>query len=319
MSRFNDILQTIRGGVEEEPKPKSGIDIAKDFLKAAAMTTVAGAVGGTAGMQALGGYAKTQTANREKRRLDKIARAKEELAAVRDISAIEEGERRTDIAERDQFLRQVERTEEGQQRLRELQLKLKQDATVEADRNQLEREKWGIKKADNVRKAQDALKKKQILDAERKVRNFYEKASKPLINTSDDQIAENTAILANQFRQEFGVQTADQAARTWDGLVAEGKLKFDRATAPQTRQRLIDKFAAEEKIARDQAMVRAGFPTGGISPTTGAISALAQYEAIPPDAELKMNEASAGTTGSNLWTATKSLGSKANQRRLVGR
>lgn len=308
MSRFNDILQTIRGGTEEEPKPKSGVDIAKDFLKAAAMTTVAGAVGGTAGMQALGGYAQAQNSGRERRRLEKIARAKEELSALRDISSIEEGEKRTAIAEKEAFQRQIDRTEEGQQRLREMQFKLDKEAKFEADRNQLEREKWGIKKADNVKKAQDALKKKQILDAEGKVRRFSEKASQPLINPSDDQIAENTAILANQFRQEFGVQTADQAARTWDGLVAEGKLNLDRTTAPQTRQRLIDKFAAEEKMARDQAMARAGFPPEGIpAPTTGAISALAQYEAIPPDAELKMNNAASGKYG------------VANQRRLVGR
>ncbi len=312
MSRFNDIIQGIKGGFEEEPKPRSGIDTVKDFLKAAAMTTVAGAVGGEAGMRALGGYAQAQAAGRERRRLEKIARAKDELAAMRDIASIEaseanvaEGKRRLDLTEKDQFMRQVERTEEGQQRLRELKAKLDQDAKFEAERNAIEREKWGIKKADNVAKAKAKLAGDQARKAKNDLALITGASRNAPLNPSDvDAINKAVVDFVYTFRN-LGVKTADQAKKTWETMKStvddSGRpaIKLSNLIESDVYNGIIRQFEAEEQHAREQARVAGGFlATGGISSNPGVINSLAQYApAMPELAEQQLNAAATGQTG----------------------
>lgn len=79
MRTINQALATISGRDEPEPPELSNTQKVKRALGSAGITALAGLLGGTGGIQAVGKYADSEKSKAEKRRLDKIAKAKSVL------------------------------------------------------------------------------------------------------------------------------------------------------------------------------------------------------------------------------------------------
>lgn len=287
MSRLTDALATIGKPLEEE-REQSPLDMVKSFLKGAALTTVAGAVGGTAGMSALGGYVESRTKAKRQRRLDEISRAKEMIAAARDEAAInaseaniQEGKERVKLAEKEAFDRAIERTQREQQDMRLIKFKSEEEAK---DR-ELRRQEMGFKSRNAVEEAKRKLAAGQESDAKRRVGQITKAVSQfPIDPAAEEQAQKDAATIAQILRTEFKVQTADQAAKTWDDLTRQGMLDVSPRVAPVARQKVIDFFAADDLVMKAQNRQRAGLPVGPMpEPNAGFINNVVANAPVMPD------------------------------------
>jgi hypothetical protein len=87
--RLNDALSTLSTS-ETEEKPKGWMDTIKGLLGGTAIAAVAGKMGGTAGVNAVGGFFQNRAAQEKQRRLEKINQAKRIIDAERSRADLEQ-------------------------------------------------------------------------------------------------------------------------------------------------------------------------------------------------------------------------------------
>jgi hypothetical protein len=114
-TRLNDALSTI--SADDEEKPVSGTDLVKRLLGGVAMAGIAGKLGGTAGVNAVGGFFQNRAAQDKQRKLERINRAKRVIEGEQARMGLERDEQ--SIAESKARVKQAEDNAAGTKKWRE--------------------------------------------------------------------------------------------------------------------------------------------------------------------------------------------------------
>lgn len=297
-TRFQDYISSIKGSEMPEEKPMSNTDRVKNVLGALGTTFALGAVGGNAAMNAFGDYQDRKRANAEKRRLEKISRAKELLGAERDIAAIKGSEKagmldeeriRAETIRRDEELRAAAEQARENQRQKALDRESKAtekaaDREFESKENRLNRESH-----EKVSRAQRALagSSGQSKEDEKTDKNLNPSlpftpveipAPGSTVDPNDarqkrtEKISPAIGKIITEFKKA-GVSDISSAKRTFNQLVESGQA-FQGIPPKDLEiiyQQIAREFATPEQLAaytkfKQQGMEKPSYPLSSYVP-----------------------------------------------------